>query len=226
MKHRVRRLWSRSKAPQLISLHSISLGGASKGSGFSWNDSFFLGFFSFIFFIALLLGFFSRFSRADRALKQHPSLGKELPPFTHTDADSWINSKPLTGEDLRGSVVLLDFWTFACWNCYRSFPWLHLVEEKYGSKGLRIIGVHTPELDSERDRGAVIEKIKSYQLTHPVMLDNDHAYWKAIGNSFWPAFYLVDKQGRVRAVFAGETHAGDAQAKIIEETIEKLLAGG
>lgn len=146
------------------------------------------------------------------------------PAFTHPDARDWINSAPLNWSALRGQVVLLDFWTFACWNCYRSFPWLHTVEDRFGAKGLRVIGVHTPEFAHERIRGNVESKVKEFDLTHPVMLDNDHSYWKAMGNRYWPAFYLIDKQGRVREVFVGETHARDKNARAMEAAIEKLLA--
>ncbi|MGH8455097.1 MAG: redoxin family protein [Nevskiales bacterium] len=146
------------------------------------------------------------------------------PAFTHRDADDWINSRPLTWKDLQGHVVLLDFWTFACWNCYRSIPWLHTVEDRFGPKGLRVVGVHTPELPHEYLRGNVLEKIVEFKLTHPVMLDNDHSYWKAIGNRYWPTFYLVDRRGRLRSVYYGETHAGDSNAQAMEAAIEKLLA--
>ncbi len=146
------------------------------------------------------------------------------PPFTHREADAWINSPPLDWNALRGRVVLVDFWTYACWNCYRSFPWLHSVEQRFGPQGLRVIGVHTPEFEHEHVRAHVERKVKEFKLTHPVMLDNDHSYWNALGNRYWPAFYLVDRRGRVRAVFAGETHAGDANARNIESAIKELLA--
>jgi thiol-disulfide isomerase/thioredoxin len=147
----------------------------------------------------------------------------QAPAFTHRAADDWINSPALTWSDLRGQVVLLDFWTFACWNCYRSFPWLHGVEERFGPRGLRVIGVHTPEFAYERIRFNVERKVREFKLNHPVMLDNDHSYWNAMDNRYWPAFYLVDRQGRVRAAFYGETHAGDANARRIESAIENLL---
>lgn len=146
------------------------------------------------------------------------------PAFTHQDTADWINSPPLTWKDLQGQVVLLDFWTFACWNCYRSIPWLHTVEERFSAKGLRVVGVHTPELPHEYLRGNVLKKIEEFKLTHPVMLDNDHSYWKAMNNRYWPAFYLVDRKGRVRAAYFGETHAGDDNAIKIETTIKTLLA--
>jgi thiol-disulfide isomerase/thioredoxin len=110
------------------------------------------------------------------------------PDFTRQDAFAWINSKPLTLRDLRGKVVLLDFWTFDCWNCYRSFPWLKSLEGRFESKGLRVIGVHTPEFAHEKVKSNVMAKIKEFGLHRPVMMDNDFAYWNAMGNRFWPAY--------------------------------------
>lgn len=146
------------------------------------------------------------------------------PEFTHTRAEDWLNSPPLRWKDLRGQVVLLDFWTFDCWNCYRSFPWLHAVETEFSGQGLRVIGVHTPELPQERVRANVVRKVAEFKLEHPVMLDPDFSYWRSMGNRYWPAFYLIDKRGRVRALFPGETHVGDRNARSIEDAIRQLLA--
>ncbi len=153
-----------------------------------------------------------------------PETPFRAPEFTHKQPAEWINSAPLTVADLRGSVVLLDFWTYECWNCYRSFPWLRAVEERYQSRGLQVIGVHTPEFDRERILENVAAKVKEFKLKHPVMIDNDFSYWRAMNNRYWPAFYIIDKQGLVRGVFVGETHAGDRRAKKIEALLEKLLA--
>ena len=150
------------------------------------------------------------------------------PEFTHAREQDWLNSKPLSLKDLRGSVVLLDFWAFECWNCYRSFPWLNAVADNYRERGLVVVSVHTPELPSEHDRSQLIRKSREYGLTNPIMLDDDHSYWNAMGNTYWPAFYLIDRQGRVRSVFLGETHAGDDNARALEAALEQLLseAGG
>jgi len=145
------------------------------------------------------------------------------PEFTQSGADAWLNSPPLRMQDLRGKVVLLDIWTFECWNCYRSFPWLNAVDKKFASQGLQVIGIHTPEFDHEKSRIRVEEKIDEFKLHHPVMMDNDFAYWRALSNRYWPAFYLIDKHGRLRAVYVGETHADGTQARAIEAEIEKLL---
>ncbi len=147
-----------------------------------------------------------------------------VPAFTHDEKHNWINSEPLTWEELRGQVVLLDFWTFMCWNCYRSFPWLTSMEADLADKDFTVVGVHSPEFESEKDRTRIKERADHFGLHHPIMVDNDMSYWNAIGNRYWPAYFLVDKQGRVRYFFAGETHEGDKQAKEIEARIRELLA--
>lgn len=146
------------------------------------------------------------------------------PAFTHASEQDWINSPPLDLQQLRGQVVLLDFWAYGCWNCYRSFPWLKQLETRYHDQGLQVIGVHTPEFDAEKDRANVVAKVAEFGLPHAVMMDNDYSYWQAIGNRYWPTFYLIDKQGRLRARFIGETHSGDQQAGNIEATLQRLLA--
>lgn len=145
------------------------------------------------------------------------------PAFTHTNADDWLNSPPLTWKDLKGQVVLVDVWTFDCWNCYRSIPWLKTVEAKYQDKGFGIIGVHSPELPRERVRANVVSKVAEYGIHYPVMIDNDLSYWSALGNQYWPAFYLVDKQGRIRERFIGETHVGDRNAEAVDKAVQALL---
>ncbi len=147
-----------------------------------------------------------------------------LPAFTNPNPSEWFNSEPLTVESLHGKVVLVDVWTFGCWNCYRSFPWLNSLEARFADKPMQVIGIHTPEFEHEKDPERVAAKIKEFDLHHPVMMDNDFAYWRALNNRYWPAFYLVDKQGVIRNVFVGETHAGDRRATQIEAQIETLLA--
>lgn len=146
------------------------------------------------------------------------------PEFTHTAAEDWINSEPLRLADLRGKVVFLDFWTFECWNCYRSFPWLRAMEARLEADGLQVIGVHSPEFEREKVRDSIVAKVREFGLTHPVMIDTDFSYWNATGNRVWPAYYAIDRRGKVRAVFAGETHEGDRQAMQIESFLRELLA--
>lgn len=154
-----------------------------------------------------------------------PARGAEpAPGFTHAEARDWINSPPLELARLRGRVVLVDFWTFECWNCYRSFPWLRGLERRFAGEPFTVVGVHSPEFSHERDRARVAEKVEEFGLEHPVMIDNDFSYWKAMRNRYWPTFYVIDKRGRLRGHFIGEIHAGDANARAIESLVERLLA--
>lgn len=145
------------------------------------------------------------------------------PQFTERAPTAWINSPPLTIESFRGKVLLVDVWTFDCWNCYRSFPWLKDLEARLAPRGLAVLGIHSPEFDHERDRRNVVAKVREFGIEHPVMIDNDFSYWKALGNRYWPAFYVIDKKGTIRGRFVGETHTGDRRARQIEALIETLL---
>ena len=147
----------------------------------------------------------------------------KMPEFTQVDELAWLNSKPLSVNDLRGKVVLIDVWTYGCWNCYNSFPWLRSVEEKFAGQDFTVIGIHTPEFDREKVRENVVKKVAEFKLHHPVMMDNNFAYWRALRNRYWPAYYIVDKQGNIRKGFIGETHEGDRRAKKIEKLIAQLL---
>lgn len=146
-----------------------------------------------------------------------------VPEFTHSKTDEWINSGPLKLNDLRGKVVLIDFWTFDCWNCYRSFPWLNAMEERLASEDFQVIGVHSPEFKHEKVRKNIVAKVAEFELEHPIMIDSDHSYWRAMKNRYWPAYYLIDRKGGLRALYVGETHEEDKQAMIIERKIRELL---
>jgi len=148
----------------------------------------------------------------------------KMPEFTHPQANEWINSEPLTVQELKGKVVLIDMWTFDCWNCYRSFPWLNALEEKYQKSGLQIIGVHTPEFEHEKIRANIEAKVKKFKLHHPIMIDNDFSYWRALNNRYWPAYYLVNQEGNIVYSHIGETHQGDRKALAMENIIKQLLA--
>lgn len=148
----------------------------------------------------------------------------QAPEFTHINNQDWINSTPLRIKDLEGKVVLIDFWTFGCWNCYRSFPWLNAMENRLGQEEFQVIGVHTPEFENEKIRSNIEAKVQEFELHHPIMIDNDSSYWRAMNNRYWPAYYILDKQGKVRAAFFGETHEGDRRARQIEKTIMALLS--
>ena len=148
---------------------------------------------------------------------------RPLPQFTGTSQQAWINSPPVTTEALRGRVVLVEVWAFACGNCYRSAPWLNDLRQKFDAKAFTVIGIHTPEFDAEKKRANLEKSIRKLGVRHPVMMDNDYAYWKRLNNRYWPTFYLADKECIIRGVYIGETHAGDAQARAIERQIAELM---
>lgn len=133
--------------------------------------------------------------------------------------DGWINSRPLTLAELRGKVVLLDFWTYSCVNCIRTFPYLKEWYRKYGDQGLVIIGVHTPEFEFERVTRNVAEAAASHGLEYPIAQDNDYATWNAFFNDAWPAKYLIDQKGDLRYRHLGEGAYGET-----EQIIRELLA--
>lgn len=117
---------------------------------------------------------------------------------------AWINSPPLTMEQLKGKVVLIDFWTYSCINCIRTFPYLRNWYDAYKDKGLVIIGVHTPEFEFEKDESNVKKAVRMFKIAYPVAMDNNYKTWEAYHNSYWPAHYLIDQQGMVREVHFGE----------------------
>lgn len=153
----------------------------------------------------------------------HAAPAYTVPEFTQTSQQEWFNSKPLTRKDLLGKVTLIDFWTFDCWNCYRSFPWLHGLEDKYKGKDFQIIGIHSPEFSHEKIHANIKAKITEFKISNPVMVDNDMSFWRSMNNRYWPAYYLVDKKAQVRSHFIGETHKNTKQANKLESTIDKLL---
>jgi thiol-disulfide isomerase/thioredoxin len=146
------------------------------------------------------------------------------PQFTHTHAEDWINSKPLTLTALRGKVVLVEFWACDCINCLHSAAWVESVAQHDAAAGLTVIGVHTPELSEEKLSANVRAAVKRLGITYPVMIDGDYSYWNALNNRYWPAFYLIDRDGRVRAQAIGEMHVGESNALQLESAIKQLLA--
>ncbi|HEY2774880.1 MAG TPA: redoxin domain-containing protein [Candidatus Binatia bacterium] len=130
---------------------------------------------------------------------------------------AWINSAPLTMASLRGKVVLVDFWTWSCANCVRSLPHVRDWHERYSADGLVVIGVHTPESDFEKDRADLESAIARYGIRHAVAQDNDWATWKAWGNHYWPAVYLVDRRGHIVLRHMGEGGYEEIDAAIRRE---------
>jgi thiol-disulfide isomerase/thioredoxin len=148
----------------------------------------------------------------------------KAPEFTHSSRSEWLNSAPLRLGQLRGKVVLIEFWAFECVNCRRTQPWLHTIQQRYADKDFVIVSVHTPELPEERSIANVRTAIAEQHITNPVMVDGDYSYWNAMKNQYWPAFYVIDKRGRVAARAIGEMHAGEARARELEQAIEEQLA--
>ena len=128
----------------------------------------------------------------------------------------WFNSKPLTLASLRGKVVLLDFWTYSCINCLRTLPHLESWYSAYHRYGLQIIGVHSPEFAFEHVSSNVKAAIKRLGINYPVVQDNNFATWNAYGNEYWPADYLIDQQGRIRAYSTGEGGYDEMEQNIAE----------
>ncbi|HEY9167731.1 MAG TPA: cytochrome c biogenesis protein DipZ [Candidatus Kryptonia bacterium] len=131
----------------------------------------------------------------------------------------WLNTdKPLTMKDLRGKVVLVDFWTYTCINCIRTLPHITSWYEKYKDKGFVVVGVHTPEFQFEHNTSNVEDAIKMYGIHYPVAQDNDYSTWNNFNNEYWPAEYLIDANGKIR-----RTHFGEGEYDEMELAIQELL---
>ncbi len=139
-----------------------------------------------------------------------------MPPLS--GATTWINSPPLTREQLRGKVVVVDFWTYSCINCLRALPYVRAWAEKYKDQGLVVIGVHTPEFAFEKSEANVREAVARLGVAYPVAMDNDFAVWRAFKNQYWPAHYFIDAQGRIR-----HHHFGEGDYDGSERVIQQLL---
>jgi cytochrome c biogenesis protein CcdA/thiol-disulfide isomerase/thioredoxin len=131
-----------------------------------------------------------------------------------TGLSNWINSKPLTLKQLRGKVVLIDFWTYSCINCLRTLPHVKAWYQTYHDKGLVVIGVHTPEFAFEHVPSNVRSAVRRLGITYPVALDNDYGTWNAFQNQYWPAKYLIDRRGHLRYYHFGEGSYDTTEARI------------
>jgi thiol-disulfide isomerase/thioredoxin len=132
--------------------------------------------------------------------------------------DHWLNSDPLTIGNLRGKVVLIDFWTYSCINCIRTLPYVTKWYDTYSKDGLVVVGVHTPEFAFEKETSNVADAIKRFGINYPVAQDNEYGTWKAYDNQYWPAEYLIDKEGKI--VY---THFGEGNYDHTENAIRQLL---
>jgi thiol-disulfide isomerase/thioredoxin len=147
------------------------------------------------------------------------NLGNYGPAPELVGVTNWLNSAPLKISDLRGKVVLVDFWTYTCINCIRTLPYITSWYEKYHDQGLVVIGVHTPEFEFEKNTQNVASALKQFEITYPVAQDNNYKTWDAYSNQYWPADYLIDANGNIREVNFGEGNYGET-----EKAIQTLLA--
>jgi thiol-disulfide isomerase/thioredoxin len=135
------------------------------------------------------------------------------------DATGWLNSPPLTPADLRGKVVLVNFWTYTCVNWLRQLPYVRAWAAKYTGHGLVVVGVHTPEFGFEHSGDNVRRAVRDMRVGYPVAIDNDYAVWRAFDNHYWPALYFADAQGQIR-----HHHFGEGEYQRSEMVIQRLLA--
>jgi len=145
--------------------------------------------------------------------------GSNLSAAPELTPGDWINSEPLTLKDLRGRVVLIDFWTFGCYNCRNTLPFVKRWDDRYREKGFTVIGVHSPEFDDERQVENLRREVASLGIRYPVVSDNDYLTWDAYNVAAWPTIVLLDKQGRIRW-----RHVGEGGYDETERLIQKLLA--
>ncbi len=151
------------------------------------------------------------------AVNEKPKASSQkLPEFQ--GISQWLNSNPLNIQELKGNVVLIQFWTFSCINCQRTLPNMTKWHEQFAAKGLKIIGVHTPEFAFERDANNIKDAIQKHGILYPVPIDNEFKTWKAYGNEYWPHLYLADRQGNL--VY---NHIGEGAYDRTEQTIKQLL---
>ncbi|HJV62523.1 MAG TPA: thioredoxin family protein, partial [Albitalea sp.] len=156
---------------------------------------------------------------ADGELSPWSAPARMEAPLSSLDGSTgWLNSAALGTQDLRGKVVLVDFWTYSCINCLRTLPYVKAWAQKYRSSGLVVLGVHTPEFEFEQQASNVQRAVEHLHIDYPVALDSRYAIWKAFGNRAWPAIYFVDAQGRIRQRQYGEGRYAEA-----EQLIQQLL---
>jgi thiol-disulfide isomerase/thioredoxin len=159
---------------------------------------------------AILLSFLTTWALANAGV------GMKAPDITNA---TWLNSVPLQLQDLRGKVVMVEFWTFGCYNCRNVEPYVKGWYKKYADQGFVVIGVHSPEFSHEYDLVNVKKYIQEHDIRYPVSIDNDFSTWNRYGNRYWPAMYLIDKHGTIRYVRVGEGGYKDT-----EGLIQSLLA--
>jgi len=145
---------------------------------------------------------------------------KKVRPYGLFGLEHWINHDPINHlDDLKGQVVLIKFWTYGCINCIRTLPHVEALQQKYADQGLVILGIHTPEFAYERLPKNVAKAVKKHNLSFPVALDNDFKTWRSFSNRYWPAYYLLDRNGEI--VY---WHFGEGKYEETDAIIAKVLA--
>jgi thiol-disulfide isomerase/thioredoxin len=144
--------------------------------------------------------------------------GVYAPEFPKYGAERWINSPPLTMKELRGKVVVIDFWEYTCVNCIRTLPYVTEWHRRYADHGVVIVGVHTPEFEFGKDRANVARAVEEFGIEYPVVLDSDYEIWRAYANSYWPRKYIVGRDGKI--IY---DHVGEGGYAETEEFLQKLI---
>lgn len=152
--------------------------------------------------------------QANQTQTGHVSRAPVAPEFT--GIGHWLNSPPQTLSQLRGKVVLVEFWTYSCINCVHVMPYVKAWHAKYRDQGLVVIGVHTPEYGYEKKLDNLRAAVQRFDITYPVAQDNAYATWNAYGNRYWPALYLINQEGRIVYQHFGEGEYATTEAKIRE----------
>ncbi|HSE21593.1 MAG TPA: peptide-methionine (R)-S-oxide reductase MsrB [Pyrinomonadaceae bacterium] len=197
------------------------------------QNVFALGLLLFVFVLVVSVGYargYGPLGLLDAGIRRLTSGGSAIPEdrlLNETDsakapefaAGTWVNSEPLTIKGLSGRVVLVEFWTFGCYNCRNTLPYVKRWHDRYSEKGLTIVGVHSPEFEEERNADNVRKQVASLGIRFPVVTDNDYQTWRAYKVEAWPTIFLLDKTGKVRW-----THVGEGAYDEAEKTIQKLLA--
>jgi thiol-disulfide isomerase/thioredoxin len=142
---------------------------------------------------------------------------KEAPDFRSTQ---WINSEPLSLASLRGTPFLVEFWTFACYNCKNVIPSMKAWYEELGPRGFEIVAIHSPEFNFEEVFDNVKTAVAEQGIRYPVAIDNDFGLWRAYGNKYWPTMYLVDAEGWIRYVHIGEGYYDETRQAIVDLILE------
>lgn len=148
--------------------------------------------------------------RIDREKVRAPEIGR-----------LWLNSPPLSLRQLRGKVVLIDFWDYTCVNCIRTLAYIKAWHERYADKGLVVIGIHTPEFTFAQYESNVERGVREFGLTYPIVIDSNYELWKAFANKYWPAKYLIDKEGYIRGAHFGEGAYAETE-QIIQELLREI----